>query len=403
MTMLFQVRHVPAGAAAVQVETLEAEDAHALKSRLSASGGVVLDLRPARSALGRSLFSAKVHFDVAWWCRELETLLRAGMTAVEAIETVAAGRADARREQVHASLLRGLHQGQSLSQAMRAVGVFPQVLVAGVTASERTSTLADALRDYLKYDELLQRLRRQAVSAALYPAMVVGLGAAIALFLLLYVIPRFSRMYGESHVGLSASTEAVLWLSRTLRDHGHLLVLMLLALVALLVLLWRTGRWRALLQWVIDSSGPMGAQWDQFRLAQLYHAQALLVRGGYNFDEALKVCQSFQQGARLAAALEAALGHIARGKPASKALALAGLTEVTTERLLSVGERSGAFDTVLQVIADRHAQRFTTFVERATRVLEPLLLLAVALVVGGLVAMMYMPIFDIAGGLGGAR
>jgi general secretion pathway protein F len=64
-----------------------------------------------------------------------------------------------------------------------------------------------------------------------------------------------------------------------------------------------------------------------------------------------------------------------------------------------VGERSGSFDAVLQTIADRHAQAFGVFVERATRVLEPLLLLIVALVVGGIVVMMYMPIFDIAGGI----
>lgn len=401
--MQFRVRHVPAGAPAVRQETLEAEDADSVRRLLGANGGVVLDVRALRSGLGLSLFHAAPRLDVAWWCRELETLLRAGMTAVEAIETVAAGRTDAKRDQVHASLLRALRQGQSLSRAMRDAGVFAQVLVAGVTASERTSTLADALRDYLKYDDLLQRLRRKAVSAALYPAMVVALGAVISLFLLLYVIPRFSRMYGESHQGLSASTEAVLWLSRTLRDHGSLLVLLVLVVVALLALLWRSGRWRAWLEWALDSAGPLGKQWDQFRLAQLYHAQALLVRGGYNFDEALKVCQGFRLGSKMSLALEAARGHVARGKPASKALALAGLTEVTTERLLGVGERSGAFDTVLQVIAERHAQRFTTFVERATRVLEPLLLLAVALVVGSLVVMMYMPIFDIAGGLGGAR
>src|SRR2546421_687356 len=78
-------------------------------------------------------------------------------------------------------------------------GVFPEVLVASVTASERTSTLADALEDYLRYDELLQRLRRQAVSAAIYPAVVVGLGAVIAMFLLVFVIPRFSRMYVDFH------------------------------------------------------------------------------------------------------------------------------------------------------------------------------------------------------------
>ena len=154
---------------------------------------------------------------------------------------------------------------------------------------------------------------------------------------------------------------------------------------------------------LVEAVAPLREQWDHFRLAKLYQSLALLFKGGYNFDEALLVCSGLGLGQRMAAGLALAREHIARGKPASTAMAAAGLTEVTTQRLLLVGERTGAFDTVLQAIADRHAQVFTTFIERATRIVEPLLLLAVALVVGGLVVMMYLPIFDIAGGLGMGR
>jgi general secretion pathway protein F len=80
----------------------------------------------------------------------------------------------------------------------------------------------------------------------------------------------------------------------------------------------------------------------------------------------------------------------------STAFADASLTDSVTQRLLAVGERTGNFDRVLQTIAERHSANFTTFVERATRIIEPVLLLLVALVVGGIVVMMYMPVFDIA-------
>ena len=398
--MRFVVRHVPAGTPSVKQETLEAATADDLRQRLAAMGSVVLELRSA--GVG-PLLPGHRGFDVAWWCRELETLLRAGMTAVEAIETLAASQQDAQRSRIHASLQRALREGASLSRAMRAVGAFPEVLVAGVTASERTSTLPDALRDYLRYDDMLQRLRRQAVSAALYPALVVALGAAISLFLLLYVIPRFSRMYGGMHRVLSPSTEAVLWLSRVLRDQWALLLLLALGLLVVVGLAWRSGQLLRLSERLVEAVAPLREQWDHFRLAKLYQSLALLFKGGYNFDEALLVCSGLNLGQRMAAGLALAREHIARGKPASTAMAAAGLTEVTTQRLLLVGERTGAFDTVLQAIADRHAQVFTTFIERATRIVEPLLLLAVALVVGGLVVMMYMPIFDIAGGLGMGR
>jgi general secretion pathway protein F len=396
--MQFAVRYLQSGGQSVIEETAEAASEAELRARLVATGGVVLDLRAAtrpRAAM------AGGRFDVAWWCRELRTLLHAGMTAVEAIETLAADHKDAARDHVHGALLKALREGQALSRAMRGVGVFPEVLVASVTASERTSTLADALEDYLRYDEMLDRLRRQAVSAAIYPAVVVGMGALIAMFLLVFVIPRFSRMYVDFHGSVSSATQAVLWLSRALSSYLPLVIGGFAALIALGVLAWRQGWVKRALVGFIEGIEPLRRQWDHFRLAKLYQSLALMFKGGYTLDEALQVCQGLDLGPRMAQGLTVARRDIARGKSASRALAGADLTETVTERLLAVGERTGGFEAVLQTIADRHAQAFATFVERATRIVEPLLLLMVALVVGGIVVMMYMPIFDIAGGIGG--
>jgi general secretion pathway protein F len=397
--MRFVVRHLRPGTTMVLQEMQEAETADGLRRRLAAAGSVVLDLRPARAAT----LTGTIRFDVAWWCRELETLLRAGMTAVEAIETLAAGHHDAERGRVHSTLLRALHEGATLSRAMREAAVFPEVLVAGVTASERTSTLAEALHDYLQHDELLQRLQRQAVSAALYPVLVMGLGGAIALFLLLYVIPRFSRMYGDMHHAVSPATQAVLWISRALTERWPVVLLALLALASAAVAAWRSGWLLRRGHDLMEAVAPLRRPWDQFRLAKLYQSLALLFKGGYAFDEALQVCAGLDLGPRLRHGVALARERIAQGKVASEAMTQAGLTEPTTERLLRVGERTGGFAAVLQTIAQRHAVAFSTFVERATRIVEPVLLLAVALVVGGLVVMMYMPIFDMAGGLGSDR
>jgi general secretion pathway protein F len=124
-----------------------------------------------------------------------------------------------------------------------------------------------------------------------------------------------------------------------------------------------------------------------------------MFRGGYTLDEALQVCVGLGIGARMEAGISRARTDMGRGRAVSAAFAQAGLTEAVSERLLAVGERTGGFDAVLQTIADRHAEAFATFVERAMRIVEPLLLLIVALAVGGIVVMMYMPIFDMASGI----
>ena len=394
----FTVRYFDPACAAVLEESATAGSESALRDSWAQSGRVVLALREEKArksgASGRGQ-----GFEVAWWCRELATLLKAGMTVVEAIETLhAQSRGDA-RERVHTLLLRSLREGKSLSRAMHAAGVFPAVLVASVTASERTSTLPSALDDFLRYDEMLQRLRKQIVSAAIYPAVVVSFGALIATFLLLYVIPRFSRMYVDFHGTLSLPTQILMAVSHALHDRLPLVVALLAALAGAALWAWRRGYALELAVWLVESIPPLQRQWEHFRRAKLYQSLALMFRGGYTLDEALAVCESMGLGLQAGRGILLARAELARGRSVVAAFGKADLADTVDGRLLAVGERSGGFDAVLQTIADRHAGAFATFVERATRIVEPLLLLMVALVVGGIVVMMYMPIFDIANGV----
>jgi general secretion pathway protein F len=393
----FFVRYAESGAISIAEQCFDADSESELRQQLRGRGYVLLDVRSERPQASTG------KFDVSWWCRELRTLLTAGMTVVEAVETMASGQHDQVRHGVHVALLGALRQGQSLSKALRGAGVFPEVLIASVTASERTSNLPETLADYLRYSDVLDRLKRQAVSAAIYPAVVIGLGAFISLFLLVVVIPRFSRMYVDSQVGLSTATHAILWVSRLLQNNWYVVVGGLIAMMLSAAWAIREGlAWRAL-AYALDHFAPLRRNWDQFRLAKLFQSLAMMFKGGYTLDEGLIVCQSLQLGPQMLEGLHTAHVAIMQGRTASLAFQQAGLTEEVTFRLLAVGERSGSFDVVLQTIAERHAQNFETFVERSTRIIEPLLLLVVALVVGGIVVMMYMPIFDMAGNLGGGR
>jgi general secretion pathway protein F len=391
--MHYRVRlYDPAAAAVTLIEQAAASPAEAAAAATRERAAVVLSVEPVRSGL-----RAETGFDVAWWCRELRTLIGAGMTVVEALESLHAAEPGGARAAVQGRLVRLLHEGQNLSHAMQDVGVFPDVLVAGVRAGERTSGLAEALDDYLRYHELLAGLRQRVVSAAIYPAVVVVLGAAIAAFLLLFVIPRFSRMYDGMSGSLSGATHLIVNASRTLNEHkGVLLAVAALAALALVFAL-RSPAVHAALARAMEAVTPLRRQFDHFRLAKLYQSLALMFRGGYAVNDALAVCETLGLGPRLAAGVSAVRARLARGQAVSESFAAEGLADAVAQRLLRSGERTGQFDVVLRTIADRHARAFSTFVERATRLVEPLLLLAVATLVGGIVVMMYMPVFDIAG------
>jgi general secretion pathway protein F len=397
--MEFTVRHIPTGSASVVQEAVRGDSADEVRARY-ANAGVVLSV--ARASAAQSLGP---RFDVGWWCEELRTLLRSGMTVVEAIEVLAAssGGSGARAQLLNA-LLQRLQQGLSLSRAMAAGGVFPAVLVASITASERTSTLQEALDEYLKHQALIDRLKRQAVSSAVYPAVVVTLGVLITVFLLTFVIPRFSRIYvGSITAELSLATQLVLTVSAWTKDHLWAVVSVLLVAAGVLVWTYQQGLLARALVWVIEVWPALWRQVEHFRLAKLYQSLALMFRGGYTLDEAMQVCRGLDLGPRLQPAIGLAQADLARGRGVAAALSNAGLTDTVTARMMAAGERSGHFDKALEIVAQRHATAFATFIERVTRIVEPVLLLLVALVVGGVVVLMYMPIFDLATGLGGGQ
>jgi general secretion pathway protein F len=390
--MQYKVRWFDAVAGVLREEIAQADSAQALASRYSGGGSMLLSAEaqtPGRRAAGHKAL------DVAWWCRELRTLLSAGMTVVETLETLHAQPLG----QVHAELVRQLREGRTLSDAMESCKAFPDVLVAGVRASERTSGLVESLDDFLKYHDVLERLRKQVVSAAIYPTVVIVLGAAIAVFLLLFVIPRFSRMYGDLHASMSWTTQVMVSLSRAMAQQGPWLAAAISGLLAMVVLAWRRGLVAAAFGWLCEAIPSVRRQLDEFRLAKLYQSLTLMFRGGYALNDALSHCAGLGLGQRLAQGVERTRLALARGERVSTAFIEAGLTDAVTRRLLAVGERTGNFDRVLQTIAERHAANFTTFIERTTRIVEPLMLLAVALVVGGIVVAMYMPVFDVAGSL----
>lgn len=398
------------------------------------STGTVAGLVEAPTVATRTVQRARN--EVALLCRELAALTSSGLSVVESLEALAAhhqatseskgakvsmGSTGSNRSisalpspakpaseaSVYALLLGRLRAGRALSSALEDAGGFPALLVASVRASERTSNLGHALTAYLHYEDLVGALRRRVVSAAVYPAVVVALGCLITLFLLWVVVPRFAVLYGQmgqpsagpggsQGQGASGLTIALLQTSQLLHDWPWLVPAAASMLLTLIVHFSRDRRWVPTLNWIVSHTAPLASQARHFELARLYEALALLTRGGYSLHESFGMCLKVVSSEVVRDRVEAARDRIARGMSVSRACQAAGLTDEVTYRLLVASERGGDFAGILQAIGARHSTAFETFVDRTTRLVEPLLLLGVALLVGGTVVMLYMPIFDIA-------
>lgn len=396
MTQTFRVRLLAQDVGEVTHATLEATDEASLRSSLLAQGLTPLSIQRVRRLSMPWRKARPPAF--ALFCRELRTLIQAGMTVVEAVDTLSAReRLEGRGAQLPAQLLGHLQQGKSLSVALMAMPGAPSVLVAAVRAGERTSDLAQALDDYLRFDTMITQLQRKVASAAIYPALVTALGVGISLFLLLVVMPNFARMYeqvrGGGAQGLSGGMIALsLWVS----DHQ---VWALLATGAVLLVL---GYWIAIgaarrhLLALLQRMGWVRRKVVDFQLAMMYQALALMLKGGYPMTDALKVASRSALDGQLSASLDRALMRIEQGGPVAQSLVDEGLCDEVGRRLMAAAERNGDFHLAADVVSRMHGERFELFVERMTRIVEPVLLMAVALLVGTIVVMMYLPVFDMA-------
>lgn len=337
--------------------------------------------------------------ELALWCQELRTLLQSGMTVVEALDTLRAQSVEPGRKALHDALCGSLQEGRALSQAMADTGAFPLVLVAGIKAGERTSNLTEALDEYLRFHALLDGLKKKIVSSAVYPAMVTAVGLLVCVFLLVFVIPRFASMYADRQADIGIATRALLGASTLLTEHSTLLAGLLTIAAAAMAHAWRRGRVRRVAEHLAETIPALRRLLLDFQLAKLFQALALMVRGGYPLSQALEHCAQLQLGVQLQERTRRTQALLLQGRSIAMSLQDCGLTDETSVRLLSVGERTGQFDRILQAIAQRHASRFGLSIERLTRVVEPAMLLAVSLLVGGIVVLMYMPVFDIAGSI----
>lgn len=381
-----------------QVDTCELDAASATQaaSLIEQQGKVLLGCQEGRWRLG---WRKGPRADVILFCEELATLLRAGLSLVEALDALA-HRGHASDAPLYQALLESLQKGQALSQAMQAIAdVFPPLLIASLRSAERTGQIDETLRQFAQLMRSLQEVRRKLLSSAIYPSLVIAFGGAVGLFLLFFIIPRFASVYSGLGTAPSPVSQILMLLSQHMAHYRSIWLMGLLGLMATAAFLWRAGTIKHLLIMTAGRIGWIRYWFRLFQMAEVYRSMAMMLRGGFNLLETLELCRHTPAEAFLRVRLSTLTRQVEEGMPVSQALAGAEIADAIALRLLIAGERAGELPAVLDAIADDHDRRISRFLERSMKLAEPLIMILVGALIGTLVLLMYMPIFDLAGSL----
>jgi general secretion pathway protein F len=367
---------------------VEARGLHATQLRATRTLGTLRSAKASRGGISLVLFS-----------QELLALLTAGLSIVEGLEALVEREGNARLRGILQRLLAGLREGKRFSSLLaEQPDVFPPLYVGIVRAAEGTSDLPRSLQRYVDYQARIDMVRNKLISSAIYPSILFVVGGGVSTFLIAFVVPRFATIY-------EGTGRSLPWMSQMLLDWGKFASAHGLPLFAAAVAVAIAGG--AAVRATIARIGLvsllgriplLGPHLRIYQLSRLYLTLGMLLEGGIPIVTAMETA-----GGTISPALREGLlrarAAVQSGAPLSSSFHAEDLTTPISLRMLRVGERSGELGTMLTQSAAFYDGEISRWIDRFTRMFEPLLMSAIGLVVGTIVVLLYMPIFDLAEGL----
>lgn len=393
--MRYEVKAVMSGQGTVYLE-LEANSEEEARLQVTDQGGMVLSVR--RSFSGFSL-KTRHHFPLVHFSQELLSLQTAGLSLVEGIETLLEKEQDASNRKIIQNLLTRLYEGVTFSQALEEYPLaFPPLYIATVRASERTGDLPEALTRFISYQTQMDFVRKKLVGASIYPVLLLAVGFLVSIFLMVFVVPKFSAIYDDMGSDLPWMSLLLIKWGQFVHERGFELAIIAVAAVAMISYTVSRSSFRASMLQLLWRIPAIGEHMRVYQLARFYKTLGMLLRGGIPITQALEMVSGLLQS-HLRPKVEAAAKHIREGKTISSAMEQEGLTTAVGNRMLRVGERTGLMGDMMERIGNFHDEEIARWVEWTTKLIEPLLMAFIGIIIGGIIILMYMPIFELAGSI----
>jgi type IV pilus assembly protein PilC len=332
--------------------------------------------------------------DLVIFTRQLATMIDAGLAMVQSLQALAEQTTNKVMRDVIRDVCARVESGDSFSEALgKHPKVFSRLYVAMVSAGERGGLLAEIMARLAVYLENTARLRKKVKSAMMYPTVVTFVAIAITIFLLVKVVPVFGEIYQGFGSKLPGPTQFLITLSEQVKKYF------------LLILLASGG---AVYGWLYFIKTPVGRQfWDSRRiklpifgviahkicLARFTRTLASLIRSGVPILEVLNIVSQTVGNVVMEKAIKVAASDIERGESISAALGKHPVFPSMIIRMITAGEQTGKIDNMLERISDFLDEEIETTLSGLTSLIEPILIVVLGVLIGGMVICMFLPIF----------
>lgn len=344
-----------------------------------------------------SLFQKKIGLrEVSLSIRQLSTMIEAGLTLVRGLSIIVGQLDNARLRDVYNTVLRDIERGQPLSEAFaKRPDVFPPLLVHLVRAGEAGGFLAESLNSAADGFDADLRIRDTVKAALTYPVIVLCVAVLAVIAMLIFIVPVFQKMFADLGGDLPLPTQILVTLSENMIWIGPLLIVL-----AFGGTLWfrRYGHQPAVREAIDRARGKIPVLGPFFRkaaIARFTRTLSTTLGAGVPILQSLAIVKQTAGSA----VVEEAVGRIAEGVRRGKSLAGLMTTEPVfpplVSQMVAVGEDTGALDSMLKRVADFTDREVQQTAARLTAMIEPLMVVIVGIIVGGMILSLYLPIFGV--------
>jgi type IV pilus assembly protein PilC len=376
--------------------TISAPDERALRADLEQQGLYLLSMRRGLSLSFFRLRKRRVDPSlVLVFAQELAALLKAGLPLFQSLDVMLERQRDPLLRQSLAAVREKVKSGMALSDAFRQEGeLYPPIFAASLVAGERSGNLDQVLRRFAAHLRLNLSLRKKAVSASVYPIVLLTMMVGLVSILVVYVIPQFRAFYEGLGAELPLATRMLLAFATTVRANLVWIVLGVVLLVLLLVSWLRKEGSGVTLDRALLGLPYFGGLMRMYATSQLTRTLATLLAGGLPLLNALEVAAASIGNRAMAQAVGTATGRIREGASLTTALESTGMLEALPLEMVKVGEQTGALGDMLNAVADFYDEDLDTRIATVLSLVEPVLLVLMAFVVAAMLLAFYLPMFQ---------
>jgi len=380
----------------------QAKNANALRAELRKQGIQPKTVKPK----GKSVFGAAgrriTPLDIAVFSRQIATMMKSGVPIVGAMEIIANGNKNPRMSTLVNAVRADIESGSSLYEALSKHPVqFDELYRNLVKAGESAGVLEVVLDTVATYKENLEALKGKIKKAMFYPAMVIAVALIVSSILLVFVVPQFEEVFKGFGADLPAFTKLIVAMSRFMVSYWFVILAGVVgAIVAFIMAKNRSVAFSRLLDRLILKVPVVGQIMHNSAIARFSRTLAVTFKAGVPLVEALDTVAGATGNVLYEDAVRNIRDDVAVGYPVNVAMKQVNLFPHMVVQMTAIGEEAGALDTMLFKVAEFYEQEVNNAVDALASLLEPLIMVFLGVIVGGMVVAMYLPIFKLAATVG---